>query len=247
MGDDDKKEKEARLLSVSWNQDASCFSAATTADFRVFDVHPFREKLRRVSEDGGGIAAAEMLYRSNIFAVVPSDRSVVEGWDDARRKPIWQLGYSTNAVVRSVRLSRNRVAVAFERMVRVYDLLEPRRPAMCKAETAPNLRGLLCLSCCADASTVVACPGTARGQVRVQHLDKDDAARFVITAHSSDLACMATTVDGPRHGQRQGHTRQGVPHRRWNVPARGQLFDRLFTPLNLADQCSYTYAYIDIN
>jgi WD repeat-containing protein 45 len=198
MGDDDKEKKEARLLSVSWNQDASCFTAVTTAYFRVFDVHhPLREKLRRVNEDGGGFAAAEMLFRSNIFAVVPSDRNVVEVWDDARRKPIWQLGYSsTDAVVRSVRLSRNRVAVAFDRMVRVYDLLEPRRPAMCKAETAPNPRGLLCLSCRADAPTVVACPGTARGQVRVQHLDKDDATRFVITAHGSDLACMAMTVDG---------------------------------------------------
>jgi hypothetical protein len=51
--------------------------------------------------------------------------------------------------------------------------------------------------------------------------------------------------DGPRHGQHQGHTRPGVPHRRRNVPARGQLiFDRLFIPLNLADQCSFTCAYI---
>ncbi|TVU17339.1 hypothetical protein EJB05_33364, partial [Eragrostis curvula] len=193
----DKKEQ-VRLVSVSWNQDKSCFVAATTADFRVFSCRPFSEKLRRVHEDGGGgFTAAEMLFRSNIFATVSVSGAgkerhfKVEVWDDCRHRRIWQRGYPTT--VRAVRLSRNHAAVAVDDAVRVYDLWAPTR-LLIRADTAPNPRGLCCLSCRADGSTVLACPGKDRGQVRVEHLE-GKASRF-IAAHASDLACMAMTADG---------------------------------------------------
>lgn len=198
-GDEAKKE-ELQLVSVSWNQDASCFTASTTADFRVFTCQPFRETLRRVHEDGGGFGIAEMLFSSNIFATVACassssavrDRFKVEVWDDVTHRRVWQRGFT--AAVRAVRVSRARVASAADRMVRVYHLWGPTTRLAWTAETAPNPRGLCCLSCRADEATVLACPGTARGQVRVEHLE-EETTRF-IHAHGSDLACMAMTLDG---------------------------------------------------
>ncbi|GJM94730.1 hypothetical protein PR202_ga11403 [Eleusine coracana subsp. coracana] len=197
--DDVKKEAAPQLLSVSWNQDRSCFTAATTADFRVFRCRPFGEYLRRVHEDGGGFAVAEMLFRSNIFATVASsssnnntrDHFNVEVWDDITHKCLWQRGFPT--AVRSVRVSRERIAVVVDRVVRVYPLFKPTR-LLCKVETTPNPRGLCCLSCRSDETTVLACPGTVKGQVRVERLD-EDTTRF-IEAHSSDVACMEMTLDG---------------------------------------------------
>ena len=84
-----------RLLSVSWNQDNSCFTAATTADFRVFNCAPFHESLRRVLPSGGGgggrYAIVEMLFRSSLFALVAAGeagRHRVELWDDSKNKRI---------------------------------------------------------------------------------------------------------------------------------------------------------------
>ncbi|KAK3137397.1 hypothetical protein QOZ80_5BG0451710 [Eleusine coracana subsp. coracana] len=209
-GDDDVKKEVPQLLSVSWNQNRSCFTAATTADFRVFRCCPFGEHLRRVHEDGGGFTVAEMLFRSNIFATVSSssssssfsssnnnnnnnnrDHFMVKVWDDITHKCLWQRGFPT--AVRSVRVSRERIAVVVDRIVRVYPLFKPTR-LVCKVETTHNPRGLCCLSCRSDETTVLACPGTVKGQVRVERLD-EDTTRF-IDAHSSDVACMEMTLDG---------------------------------------------------
>jgi len=78
-----------RILSVSFNQDNSCFACGTTTGFRVFScqVAPLRESLCRAETPhplelppalpqqpgvafSGGIQKAEMLYRSNMMALV---------------------------------------------------------------------------------------------------------------------------------------------------------------------------------
>ncbi|RCV15984.1 hypothetical protein SETIT_3G100300v2 [Setaria italica] len=186
-----------RLLSVSWNQDSSCFAAATTADFRVFSCAPFHEKLRRVHPEGGGYAVVEMLFRSNIFALVAAGeagRHRVELWDDSQGQSVYDIP-GIRSAVRAVRVSRAYLAVVLDRTVRVYRLTDPARPRW-KIPTALNPRGLCCLSSHAGAPPVLACPGTARGQVRVEHLGTKEQAATSVAAHSSDIACMAMTPDG---------------------------------------------------
>jgi len=101
-----------RLLSVSWNQDSSCFTAATTADFRVFSCAPFRESLRRVlpSGGGGGYAIVEMLFRSSLFALVAAGeagRHRVELWDDSKNRRVGDIT-GIRSAVRTVRVSMAR-------------------------------------------------------------------------------------------------------------------------------------------
>ncbi|PUZ64219.1 hypothetical protein GQ55_3G126000 [Panicum hallii var. hallii] len=197
----DADDNSFRLLSVSWNQDSSCFTAATTADFRVFNCAPFQESLRRVlPSGGGGYAIVEMLFRSSVFALVAAGeagRHRVELWDDKKNKRICDIT-GIRSAVRAVRVSMAYLAVVLDRTVRVYELGDLARP-LWKIPTALNLRGLCCLSCHADSSGsggVLACPGTASGQVRVEDLGKEQAATRLIAAHSSEVACMAMTTDG---------------------------------------------------
>ena len=58
-----------KLLSVSFNQDHSCFSGGTDTGFRIFNCDPFKETFRREFPTGG-IGHCEMLFRCNILAIV---------------------------------------------------------------------------------------------------------------------------------------------------------------------------------
>lgn len=60
-------------------------------------------------------------------------------------------------------------------------------------ETLPNPRGLCCLSHHANTS-VLACPGLRRGQVRVEHFGLH-MTKF-INAHDNTISCFTLTMDG---------------------------------------------------
>ncbi|CAL4910144.1 unnamed protein product [Urochloa decumbens] len=202
-----------RLLSVSWNQDSSCFTAATTADFRAFNCAPFHEWLRRRvhhnpnnpnPNPSGGYAIVEMLFRTNTFALVTAGESGqhgVELWDGEKKKQVRNIAGGIRSAVRAVRMSRAHLAVVLDWAVRVYELSDPARP-LWKIPTALNPRGLCCLSwrhgAASSTTSVLACPGTEKGQVRVLELvmGNERPATRLIAAHSSEVACMAMTTDG---------------------------------------------------
>lgn len=60
---------DTELLSVSWNQDCSCFAAGTSSGFRIYNCDPFKETFRQVLKNGG-FEIVEMLFRCNILALV---------------------------------------------------------------------------------------------------------------------------------------------------------------------------------
>lgn len=107
-----------------FNQDGTCFIAATTAGFRVFTCSPLSEFVRRETGVGepnvwihGSVTVAAMLYRSHCFAFVPEkEPRRVQFWDDRRcetlgeiwcRHPILQvlLGREVVAVVTQTSVS----------------------------------------------------------------------------------------------------------------------------------------------
>ncbi|CAN6336416.1 unnamed protein product [Urochloa humidicola] len=206
---EDAAASDPRLLSVHWNQDSSCFTAVTTAGFRVFNCSPFHEwRLRRRVNGGGGYAIVEMAFRTNIFAVVAggeAGRHGVELWDCDSGKRIHDVsGGGIRSAVRAVRVSRAHLAVVLDRAVRVYDIADPARP-LWKIPTAPNPRGLCCLSwrhAAGDgaSSSVLACPGTASGQVRVQDLVMGNERRTVPSWPRPASRAPSSGCSAPRMG-----------------------------------------------
>ena len=54
---------------ISFNQDAGCFAVGSDQGFRIYNVEPFQEMFHR-DFASGGIGIVEMLFRSNILALV---------------------------------------------------------------------------------------------------------------------------------------------------------------------------------
>jgi WD repeat-containing protein 45 len=81
--------KNKYCTSVSFNQDQSCFAVGTHEGFNVYNTFPYRSQFNR--DFGGGIGIVEMLFRSNIFALVGGgDRpkfatNKVILWDDQQQ------------------------------------------------------------------------------------------------------------------------------------------------------------------
>lgn len=122
-------------------------------------MDPYRETFRRVFPNGG-ISIVEMLFRTNLLALVGGGRNPrfppnkVMIWDDHQNRCIGELSFRSE--VKAVKLRRDRVVVVLATKIYVYrfsDLhLQDQMP------TLPNPRGLVAL-CPDNNNTVLACPG----------------------------------------------------------------------------------------
>uniref|UniRef100_A0A1J3D467 Autophagy-related protein 18c n=2 Tax=Noccaea caerulescens TaxID=107243 RepID=A0A1J3D467_NOCCA len=185
---------EAELVSVSWNQDYSCFASGTSHGFRIYNCEPFKETFRRELKDGG-FKIVEMLFRSNILALVgggpnsqyPSNKVLI--WDDHQSRCISEFAFRSE--IRAVKLRRDRIVVVLEHKIYVYNFMDLR--LLHQIETQANPRGLCCLSHHTNTS-VLACPGLRQGEIRVEHFGLNMVQ--TINAHDSSIACMTLTLDG---------------------------------------------------
>lgn len=182
------------LLSVSWNQDYGCFAVGTSNGFRIYNCDPFKETFRRDLKSGG-FGIVEMLFRSNILALVggganmqyPPNKVMI--WDDHQSRCVGEYAYRSN--VRGVKLRRDRIVIVLEHKIYVYDFTDLK--LLHQIETQSNPKGLCCLSHHSSTS-VLACPGLRRGEVRVEHFGLKMTK--VISAHDSQISCMTMTLDG---------------------------------------------------
>lgn len=186
------------FLGVGFNQDNGCFSVGESKGLRIFNTDPYGEQFRR-HFDGpdSGIAIVEMLFRCNIFALVgggthprfPCNKVMI--WDDHQGRCIGELTFRNT--VRAVKLRRDRIAVALDHKVLLYNFADLR--LITQYDTIHNPKGLLAMSSMVD-STVLACPGVHGGQVRVERSDTRQT-KFV-DAHTNALAAIAVSLDGTR-------------------------------------------------
>ena len=187
------------LLSLNFNQDHGCFACGTDAGFRIYNCDPFKETFRRrFDERGGGeggVGVVEMLFRCNILALVGGGKAPryspckVMIWDDHQSRCIGELSF--RVPVRGVRLRRDKIVVVLEHKIYVYNFADLK--ILHQTDTVANPKGLCALSP-AQGDAVMACPGLNRGQVRVEHYDRN-VTKF-IAAHDGDLAELALSLDG---------------------------------------------------
>jgi len=163
---------------------------------RIYNVDPFRETFRRIFPNGG-IGIVEMLFRTNLVALVGGGRNPrfppnkVMIWDDHQNRCVGELSFRSE--VKAVKLRRDRVVVVLTTKIYVYRFVDLHLQD--QMSTLPNPRGLVAL-CPDNNNTVLACPGINKGSVRVELYDSRKST--LIPAHESELAQMALNLDGTR-------------------------------------------------
>lgn len=191
---DSDVDDETELLSVSWNQNYGCFAAGTTSGFRLYNCHPFKETIRRDLESGG-FGIVEMLFRTNILALVGGGENLqyppnkVMLWDDHQGRCIGEFTF--RSVVRGVKLRQDHIVVVLEHRIYIYSILDLK--LIQRIDTLSNPRGLCCLSH-HPSTSVLACPGIRQGQVRVENFG--NKVIKILSAHDSNIACFTLTLDG---------------------------------------------------
>ena len=149
-----------------------------------------------------GLGVVEVFMRSNILALVgggpmprfPRNKVIV--WDDYQNKCIAELEF-TSAVL-GVRLRRERIVVALEFSVYVYNFVD--LSFVAQVPTFANPTGQLGL-CVASPITMVY-PAVAQGHLAIRCEDPADPTgvkcvpRPTLATHNGPLACVALSLDG---------------------------------------------------
>jgi len=162
----------------------------------IYNVEPYRETFRRVFPNGG-IGIVEMLFRTNLLALVGGGRNPrfppnkVMIWDDHQNRCIGELSFRSE--VKAVKLRRDRVVVVLSTKIYVYRFSDLHLQD--QMNTLPNPRGLVAL-CPDNNNTVLACLGINKGSVRVELYDSRKST--LIPAHESELSQIALNLDGTR-------------------------------------------------
>ncbi|XP_041362841.1 WD repeat domain phosphoinositide-interacting protein 4-like [Gigantopelta aegis] len=192
------------INSLRFNQDHSCFTCASNSGLKIYNVEPLTQKLYLGVDSVGSLASAEMLFRSNLIALVGGgntpkfDEKAVLIWDNCQRNPaqkvVMDITFAQPVV--AVRVQRDRLIVVLRNQVHVFSF--PNNPQKLYGfETRDNPKGLTEVS--TFARTLVF-PGPKCGSVQIVDLEslKPDltVSPVTINAHQGELACLALDQKG---------------------------------------------------
>ncbi|KAF7996522.1 hypothetical protein HCN44_002154 [Aphidius gifuensis] len=192
------------ILSLRFNQDQGCFTCCMESGLRVYNVEPLVEKAHFENDLMGSIAIGEMLWRTNVIAVVGggsrpkfADNTVLI-YDDIAKKFVMEITFTSP--IKAVRLRRDKLIVALQREIHVFSFPFPTRRLL-TLETRDNPKGLVEVATLATAhKQLLAFPGHKLGSVQLVDLAATEAgsssAPATLSAHQGALACIAVNSNG---------------------------------------------------
>ncbi|KAH1021815.1 hypothetical protein HUJ04_011301 [Dendroctonus ponderosae] len=101
-----------KIYSIRFNQDHGCFTASMENGVRIYNVEPLVEKSHYDVEAVGSVASCEMLFRTNIWAIIPGGmrpkvpENILQFYDESQKKAIMEIKFA--AAVKSVRFRRDK-------------------------------------------------------------------------------------------------------------------------------------------
>ncbi len=184
--------EKSKMLHVSFNQDSTCFACGEENGFIVFNCDPSTERFNRLSKntnEANGIGIVEMLFRSNIFALVGGGknpkypRNMLMIWDDFQSECIAELEFNTP--VTGVKLCRDFILVTIIAKAYLYDFTSLK--LITSYDTCLNTTGIAAM-----ADGIIAIPGNVLGSVIID----DRKEQHIITAHTNALSVITLNTDG---------------------------------------------------
>ncbi|XP_018370581.1 PREDICTED: WD repeat domain phosphoinositide-interacting protein 4-like isoform X3 [Trachymyrmex cornetzi] len=192
------------IHSLRFNQDQGCFTCCMESGLRIYNVDPLVEKAHFDNDLMGSISMAEMLWRTNVIAVVGggnrakfADNTVLI-YDDLLKKFVMEVTFTS--IIKAVRLRRDKMIVALQREIHVFSFPTPVRRLL-TLETRDNPTGLVEIATFATAQRqLLAFPGHKLGSVQLVDLGATEAgsssAPITLSAHQGALACLAVNGNG---------------------------------------------------
>ena len=113
-----------KILNISFNQDNSCFSLGLENGFMVYGTYPIKNKYKRSMD--GGIKHAEMLYRTNLLALIGGgdlpkfNPKKLVLWDDYQNKMVSEIKFFSN--LKNVKLKKDKIFAICDKNIYVFDL-----------------------------------------------------------------------------------------------------------------------------
>ncbi|KAF8457476.1 WD40-repeat-containing domain protein [Terfezia claveryi] len=180
----------SKALSVSLNQDNSCFAVGVNSGFYIYHSNPCTRQEAKNLEAGIGIV--EMLGRSNFLALVgggrapkfPQNKVVI--WNDVKAITAFSLEFRSE--IKAVRISRSRIIAVLLNSVHIYAFSQPPEK-LHVFETYDNPLGL-----CALSAKTLAFPGRKAGYLQLFDLTSGNVT--IIPAHTTPLAAISISPNG---------------------------------------------------
>lgn len=183
------------ILYINFNQDGTCIAIGTETGFKIVNISPFLDIYYK--DLNGGIGIIEMLYKSNILALVGGGKkpkfklNELIIWDEEKDTQICKI--KTKYKILNTKIRENKIYIVNKSQILVFDF---QTFNLIETLESKNIRGLISLCYKED---IVAYPDIQHeGTVKIKNYDtnKEDTLK----AHKTPLNCIQLNQDGTMIG-----------------------------------------------
>ena len=184
------KKNSSEILYISFNQESTCISIGTETGFKIINACPFLDLYYRDMK--GGIGIVEMLYKTNLLALVGGGKNPVYPpnelilWDEKEGKEIGQIKLKTKII--NVKLKENRIYIVTKEKIFLFDF----NLKLIDAFESKNPLGLI--SICYKEDILAYPDKKIEGNIRIKNYDKK--MNYFFCAHKSPLSCIQLNQEG---------------------------------------------------
>lgn len=218
------------VISIRFNQDQGCFVSCMETGLRIYNVQPLVEKAHYDIDLVGSVSQCEMLYRSNIIAIVSGGsrpkftENMLRIYDDNAKEFMLEIKFDSS--IRAVRMRKDKLIVAVINSIHVFSFPTPIEKQF-SLDTRENMRGLCEVSPLPSAERqILIFPGHKIGSVQIVDFANTEvgvsSAAVCIPAHENELYCIALNQHGSRIATA---SKKGTLIRVWDSASRAQLVE----------------------
>ena len=183
------------ILYINFNQDGTCIAVGTETGFKIINISPFLDLYYK--DLNGGIGIIEMLYKTNILALVGGGKNPkfklneLIIWDEEKNTQICKI--KTKYKILNTKLRENKIYIVNKSQILVFDF---NTFNLIETLETKNIRGLISLCYKED---IVAYPDIQHeGTIRIKNYDTNKEDK--LKAHKTPLNCIQINQNGTMIG-----------------------------------------------